>query len=379
MRQPTSVKEILTQCYLFDELTDEELEKVAALCREEVYEPGTIILSEGTPAKDLYIIKDGKVALEASFSMRPGSGKEGTIDVITQQGQAFGWSAIGGTHVFTMTARCLQTTEVLAIDGVQLRSLLAEDWFMGYKVMEGLVGMVSSRLRHTKETLAQVLYIATHDLKAPLAAVQSYIQVMLGGFVGEVAEKQRDMLLRSSLRITGLINLIDNMLDISRIEATQLDVRWMSVQEVVGNSVEDVRPLAEEKGLKLDIELPEEPLQIQGSPDRLQQVVTNLLGNAIKFTEQGTVALKLEEEDDLVKLQVMDSGVGISAEELPYIFDDFYRGRGADRRGAGLGLSIARRVVEAHGGKIWAESPCPESGKGSKFTFTLPKNLARRR
>lgn len=244
---------------------------------------------------------------------------------------------------------------------------------MGYKVMEGLVGVVASRLRHTKETLAQVLSITTHDLKAPLAAVQSYIQVMLGGYVGEFSAKQRDMLLRSSERIKGLLDLIDNILDISRIEATQLDMRWMSLQEVIESSVEDVRPQAKEKRLKLEIELPRDLPQIQGSPSRLQQVVTNLLGNAVKFTKRGQVSLKLKDEDETLRVEVMDTGVGIPAEELPYIFDDFYKGRSADRRSAGLGLSIARRIVEAHGGKIWAESPCPESGKGTKFTFTLPK------
>jgi signal transduction histidine kinase len=373
VKQLAPIKEILAQCYLFDELSDDELERVAALCREEVYEAGAIVLTEGTMAKDLYVIIDGKVALETSFSLRPGPGKEGTIDVITQQGQAFGWSALSGTHVFTMTARCLQPTKVFAINGADLHSLLVKDLFMGYKVMEGLVAVVASRLRHTKETLAQVLYITTHDLKAPLAAVQSYTQVMLGGFVGELSEKQRDMLLRSSERIKGLIDLIDNILDISRIEATQLDARWMSLQEVIESSVEDVRQLAVEKGLQLDIKLPKKTLQIQGSPSRLRQVVTNLLGNAVKFTKQGTVSLKLKDEDESIRVEVMDTGVGIPAEELPYIFDDFYKGRSADRRSAGLGLSIARRIVEAHGGKIWAESPYPESRQGTKFTFTLPK------
>lgn len=373
VKQLAPIKETLAQCYLFDDLADEELEKVAELCREESYETGATIFAEGMMAKDLYVIREGKVALETSFSTRPGSSKQGTIDVITQQGQAFGWCALQRPHTFTMSARCLQPTKVFAIDGAELYSLLTKDWFMGYKVMEGLVGVVASRLRHTKETLAQVLSITTHDLKAPLAAVQSYIQVMLGGFVGEFSAKQRDMLLRSSERIKGLLDLIDNILDISRIEATQLDARWMSLQEVIESSVEDVRPLAKEKRLKLEIELPRDLPQIQGSASRLQQVVTNLLGNAVKFTKRGTVSLKLKDEDETLRVEVMDTGVGIPAEELPYIFDDFYKGRSADRRSAGLGLSIARRIIEAHGGKIWAESPYPESRKGTKFTFTLPK------
>jgi signal transduction histidine kinase len=143
---------------------------------------------------------------------------------------------------------------------------------------------------------------------------------------------------------------------------------------VARNCVEDVRPLAEEKEIQLIQELPQELPQICGAPNRLQQVITNLLSNAIKFTpSQGMISLRLRDTEDGIQTEVTDTGIGISAAELPKIFDDFYRGGDLEKSGAGLGLAISRRIVEAHGGKIWAESPCPESGKGSKLTFTLPK------
>jgi two-component system phosphate regulon sensor histidine kinase PhoR len=102
------------------------------------------------------------------------------------------------------------------------------------------------------------------------------------------------------------------------------------------------------------------------------------VGNAIKFTpEHGEISVKLKEDDKYLRIEVADTGVGILTEDLPRIFDEFYRGAaGISSGGTGLGLSISKKIVEAHSGKIWAESPCPETGKGSKFTFILPKDKA---
>ena len=109
-------------------------------------------------------------------------------------------------------------------------------------------------------------------------------------------------------------------------------------------------------------------------PHRLAQVITNLSNNAVQFTPAGgKVAIRVREGTDHLSVEVMDTGIGIPPDDLPRIFEDFYRGKGVDTKGAGLGLAIAKKIVEAHNGEIWAESPCPESEKGSKFTFTLPK------
>ena len=235
--------------------------------------------------------------------------------------------------------------------------------------------MVSSRLRHSRDTLAHVLSIASHDLKAPLAAVESYHQVMLGGYAGEVTEKQKDMLLRSSERITGLLHLIDNILDISRIDARELKMEPMPLLKVVESTRHVIERLAEEKGVKLEVEVPPELPLITGAANRLEQVFTNLLGNAVKFTPKGgTVTLKVDEKDDSIQVEVIDTGTGISPEDLPKIFDDFYRGIRVDSAGAGLGLPVSKRIIEAHNGEIRVESPCSETGVGSKFTFTLPKS-----
>jgi signal transduction histidine kinase len=102
-------------------------------------------------------------------------------------------------------------------------------------------------------------------------------------------------------------------------------------------------------------------------------VVTNLTSNAINYTREGTVFVKVQDSDSEVRFEVIDTGIGIPPDDLPRLFDDFFRGSNVGAKGTGLGLSISKRIIEAHGGRIWAESPASETGKGSKFTFTLPK------
>jgi len=232
-----------------------------------------------------------------------------------------------------------------------------------------------SRLEEDKARFLRFLSIAAHDLKAPLTAIQGFLWVMLGGFSGELTDKQRHMLQRSSRRIDELLNLISDLLDIPRIESWQIvqEIKEVSLCEVVRCSCDDLRGQAKEKGVKLKVELPQGLLKIPGSSPRLQQVMTNLVSNAINYTPEGVVTVRVTEEDNDIKVEVMDTGIGIPPEDLSRVFDDFFRASNVETKGTGLGLSIARRIVEAHGGSICVESPCPESNTGSKFTFTLPK------
>ena len=222
------------------------------------------------------------------------------------------------------------------------------------------------------------LAIASHDLKAPLATVQTCLQVILGGFTGEINTEQQDLLQRSSTRIEGLLKLINDLLDATRIEAGQIvaEVEETSLIAVVADALENIRSLAEKKGLKLTTEVPEDLPMIEGAPRRLVQVLTNLLINSVQFTPAGgKVIVRVGEVTEHLQVEVMDTGIGIPPEDMPRIFEEFYRGGGVETKGAGLGLAIARKIVEAHEGEIWAESPYPESETGSKFVFTLPKNV----
>jgi len=232
-----------------------------------------------------------------------------------------------------------------------------------------------AKLEEEKNRFLRFLGIAAHDLKAPLTAIQGFLWVMLGGYSGELTDKQKNMLERSTYRIKELLNLISDLLDIPRIETGQIveEMKQVSLNQVIRASIGDLRDLAKQKKLKLKAELPPGLPKIYGSAPRLQQVITNLVNNAINYTPKGSVIVRVSEGDKEIQVEVMDTGIGIPAEDLPRIFEDFFRASNVETKGTGLGLSIARRIVEAHGGRIWVESPCSETNVGSKCTFTLPK------
>lgn len=221
------------------------------------------------------------------------------------------------------------------------------------------------------------LAMASHDLKTPLAAVQSYLHVMLGGFVGDVSDQHKHMLERSSERIQELFDLINRFLDLAQIEKGKVveEMEMIPIREVLDCCVEDMRVLASDKSQELKADIPSELPMIYGSANHLRQVVTNLLSNGVKFTpEGGCITLTAQEVDDYIQVAVMDTGVGIAPEDLPHLFEQFYRGKGgAATKGTGLGLSIVKRIVEAHHGEIWAESPYADGQSGARFVFTLPK------
>jgi signal transduction histidine kinase len=243
------------------------------------------------------------------------------------------------------------------------------------------------RLRATAERLAELdrmrdffLGLASHDLKTPLAVVANYLQTILDGFVGEVNEKQRHWMERANIRVLELVRLIDDFLDVSQLapERVLVEMERMELGDAVRRSVEDVRSRAEEKGVTLRVELPPQLPLVHAAPRRLQQVVTNLLDNAVKFSpRRGEVVLRVQQQEDGIRVDVIDTGPGIPTLYVPHVFEDYFRARQREFvPGAGLGLSTARKIVEVHGGEIWVESPCLEGDEereyGSRFSFTLP-------
>jgi len=202
---------------------------------------------------------------------------------------------------------------------------------------------------------------------------------MLGGFTGELTPKQQRMLERSVLRIHDLSGLINNLLDLARMrpEQIQADFVRFNPREFGDRSVEDTRLAAKEKGVTIKVEAPEEFKDIVGAPRQLRQVLTNLLNNAIKFSPPGsTVTLRSWETDDELWVEVSDEGIGIPPEDQASIFEDFFRARNVgDVGGSGLGLSIAKKIVDAHQGRILLASPYEKGKSGTKFTVVLPSYL----
>lgn len=368
-----STREVLRSSEIFQGLTDDELDKLLPLCQEQSYEAGAVMFCEGAQCNYVQTLKSGKVALETELVISRSSAERATIDVLSE-GSSFCWSALMEPHILTSTGRCLEKTEIIALDGEKLKALLDENPQMGYKVANNLVKVVASRLQHTKRTMERILSVIFHDLKAPLAAAESYNRLLLDGFVGELSEEQKNIIQRSSKRLSDLLNLISNMIDFSRVDFGEFRTEEVSLIKVLEDCTETMRPLAVEKGLQLSVVLPRQLPTIIGNAGRLKQVMTNLLSNAIKFTPSGGITVRAKDEKDDVRVDVIDTGVGIPTEDLPKVFDGFYKGLDVEKRGAGLGLSISKKIIEGHGGKIWATSPTPETGKGTRFTFVLPKN-----
>jgi len=264
--------------------------------------------------------------------------------------------------------------KLIEIELMELNQLKSDMLFEKTKELEQISKDVA-KLKEEKRRIIRFLSAITHDLRAPLSATQSCLWAIMGGYAGAVTDEQKDLLERSTRRIDGLLALIADLLDIPRIEAGQLvqEMKEISFNEVVESSVDSIEGLVKQKNLTLNVDLPAVSPKMCGSGRRLQQVMTNLLGNAANYTEEGTILVRVTDAEDELRVEVLDSGVGIPPEELRKLFQDFFRGSNVRSDGTGLGLSISRRIVEAHGGKIWAESPCPETGRGSKFTFTLPK------
>jgi signal transduction histidine kinase len=166
--------------------------------------------------------------------------------------------------------------------------------------------------------------------------------------------------------------LIQDLLDVQRMDSGRLEIerRPVSARALLVDAHEMLRPLAEKEGISLTLAVPPELPTISADPNRLHQVLGNLVGNAIKFTpKHGSILLRGEEVEGEVRIEVSDTGPGISADQLPHVFGQFWQASRTDRRGIGLGLAIAKGIVESHDGRIWVESVL---GEGSSFFFTVP-------
>src|SRR5215813_7085929 len=223
--------------------------------------------------------------------------------------------------------------------------------------------------KHKSQFLANM----SHELRTPLNAILGYTELLLDGIYGEVPEKARETMGRIERSGRHLLALINDVLDLSKIEAGQLTLSLAdySLSEIVNTVVTAMEPLAAEKGLALQVALePSLPLA-RGDDRRLSQVLLNLVGNAVKFTDAGEVRIEGKVSDGAFLVSVSDTGPGIAAEHQTSIFDEFQQVDSSNTRkkgGTGLGLSIARRILALHGGRIWVESA---PGEGATFSFTL--------
>lgn len=226
----------------------------------------------------------------------------------------------------------------------------------------------------SEEMRTQFVCSATHELRTPLANIKAYAET-LSMDDGIDFEKQKEFFNIINTEATRLSRFVDDLLDISRMEAGSLSLERheTDLQRMVEEVLEKVRPQAEQKGLSFESALPPKLPKLNLDKDKVAAALVNLLGNAVKYTpDGGAVALRVENADDEIRIHVEDSGIGIAEEEIPKVFNKFFRS--ADERiqnitGSGLGLSFAQEVTRLHGGRIDLHS---EVGRGSRFTLVLP-------
>lgn len=375
------IAERLGKSEVFQTLPEKDLLAIADFCHEEVYQDGQEVFVEGEPANKMLVVARGKLAIEKKIQLgRHSTPRNATIAYVNPN-QVAGFSSLTKPQQHSASVIAIEPTRVCVIDGIKLREYLADHPDAGYEVISAITSLVRGRYQSATNTLTYFLSIVSHELRTPLAAVENYLQTILGGFAGELNAKQERMLNRCVVRVTDLSALISDVVDLARMrpEQIQADFEWFDPGEVGRESIEDSRLAAAEKNIQIRIQPPPEFKPIVGSRRRMRQVFTNLLNNAIKFApEDSIVFFKAWYEEDKLVFLVEDSGPGIPPEDIDYIFTDFFRASNVgDSPGAGLGLSIAKKIMDAHNGDIQVENLADANGNftGSRFSVHIPLNL----
>jgi signal transduction histidine kinase len=240
----------------------------------------------------------------------------------------------------------------------------------------------AAELETANKTQADFMAMIVHDLRAPMSNVVGVATMMEDGYMGSLTDEQRKWIGKIKSNTDNLVALVNDYLDVSKLEAGRIDLSrgQVDLNVLLRNTIENFAPLATDKRISLtsgtDVSLP----AIQADARRLEQVLNNLLSNALKFTpEGGEIELGASADGAEAKIWVKDAGVGIASEELGRVFEKYRQsasGKISNHKGTGLGLVICKMIVEAHGGKIWGES---EEGEGTKFTFTMPLDQGKNR
>jgi signal transduction histidine kinase len=234
----------------------------------------------------------------------------------------------------------------------------------------------NTKLRELSELKEEFLALTTHDLRSPLTVISGVISFFTSGRLGELSPEQKNMVAMMERNAQSLIELVNDLLDASKIESgtMRLDITSINLRGLIDELRETMEPLAREKEIRLEDKLPPDLSLVEADRTKLRRILVNLLSNALKFTPKGgLVQIRAEPLDGRVRLSVADTGVGIAPEDVARLFDKYEQARSRATRGekgTGLGLYITKQLVELHGGEITVDST---PGHGSTFSFTLPQ------
>ncbi|MFH1288004.1 MAG: PAS domain S-box protein, partial [bacterium] len=229
-------------------------------------------------------------------------------------------------------------------------------------------------LKETSRIKSEFTSMVSHELRTPLTSIQEGIAIVLDGSAGAVNDEQKDFLDTAKRNVDRLARLINDVLDYQRLDSDR--VRYDMKKDYINSLVEEIekmmRPSLKDKSIEISTKLEDNLPEVIFDRDKISQVLTNLINNAIKFTDKGIITVATEKGENVVQVSVKDTGIGIKEDDINKLFQNFSQistGKGRKTGSTGLGLAISKKIIEQHGGKIWVES---EFGKGSTFIFTLP-------
>ncbi|MBI4707095.1 MAG: PAS domain-containing protein [Candidatus Omnitrophica bacterium] len=233
----------------------------------------------------------------------------------------------------------------------------------------------NAELRKLDKLKSDFVSTVSHELRTPLSISKEGVSLILDGVLGQVNVEQTRVLSIARDNIDRLARIIDGLLDISKIEAGKIELkkRLVDIVAVARQILSSFELITKEKGIELKLETTQPDVTVYVDPDRIVQILTNLVGNAVKFTDKGYIEIAIRPKDEIVECCISDTGIGIAEENLPKVFgkfEQFGRVSGPGAKGTGLGLAITKAFVEMHKGRIWVES---KFGEGTKFIFTLPR------
>jgi signal transduction histidine kinase len=242
--------------------------------------------------------------------------------------------------------------------------------------LAGAFNEMANRLNEEERMRSDFISMLSHEIRTPLTSIRESVNMIVEEVMGPVNDQQRKFLEIASLEIDRLSNLLNHLMNVSRMESVALEIHPSPIapEDLILKSINQLKPLAQSKQISFKVGIPRDTPKIIGAPEHLRHVLLNIIDNAIKFSKSGAdigVSVLPDKNQEKLIISISDSGPGIQAEELSLIFNKYYRSRHVRERmdGMGLGLSISKQIIIAHGGEIWVKS---EKGRGSIFEFTLP-------